>query len=280
MNLQEWRKHFREQLAELYPPSEADWLFFLFLEKEESISKEKFFMYPETGTQSSRWPEILRRLCTHEPWQYVAGETEWAGLNLLTKPGILIPRPETEELAYLIHRHLKNRPPRRILDVATGTGALALALKKFFPAAQVFATDYRDDILDTARRNARHNALEIQILKYDLLREGIPAGPWDLVVSNPPYVLPSERRKMEANVLDYEPHDALFVPENDPLVFYKKIMDEFILHASRDAVLYFEINPLTRHLLESEARTRKLKTAFYRDLQGKWRFGRISRKGV
>ena len=277
MKLHQWRHAFRRKLAKAYSTTETDWLFFLFLEHLENISKEKFFMLPEEEARSPQWDHVLNRLEAGEPWQYIAGRTEWAGLEILVTPDVLIPRPETEEMVYRIRTEWQSTPPLRILDVGTGSGAIALAMKTFFPVARVWGMDYRKEVLDVARNNALHNKRDVRFVLRDVMNEGFPQGPWDMVVSNPPYVLPLEEKQMETHVLDYEPHDALFVPEDDPLIFYKKIMDEFLLHGAENGKLFLEINPLTRELLEQEARQRDLTAQFFRDMQGKWRFAQMSK---
>jgi release factor glutamine methyltransferase len=176
----------------------------------------------------------LKELLKDKPVQYIIGETEFCDLRILVNEGVLIPRPETEELAYLV-RDLcreKNRSPGIVIDFCTGSGCLALALQKFFPAAKVFGTDISPAAIKTAESNAALNHLPVDFFISDLLASSeteilellnISPAQTDLIVSNPPYILRSEASSMSHNVLDYEPHIALFADGNDPLVFYRRI---------------------------------------------------------
>ncbi len=168
---------------------------------------------------------VLKRLLNHEPVQYVAGWTEFAGMEMNINPSVLIPRPETEELVFLIKDKLQSLSSEKInaLDIGTGSGCIALALKKFFPHWQVTATDISNEALQTAKTNAALHHLEIEFLQKDILQ----CSTWnqfDVIVSNPPYVTLIEKQEMQASVAEYEPHEALFVTNDDPLLFYKTII--------------------------------------------------------
>lgn len=168
---------------------------------------------------------IKKRLLNHEPVQYVAGWTEFAGMEMQVNPSVLIPRPETEELIFLIKDKLQSLASEKInaLDIGTGSGCIALALKKFFPKWNITATDFSDAALQTAKTNAVLHHIEIEFLQKDILR----CSTWnqfDVIVSNPPYVTLNEKQEMQVSVTQYEPHEALFVKNDDPLLFYKNII--------------------------------------------------------
>ncbi len=171
----------------------------------------------------------LKRLAAGEPLQYVIGHVEFHGLRIAVDPRVLIPRPETEELVDRIIRSCKNAP-ERIVDVGTGSGCIALALKQAFPAAQVFGLDISAGALELAAENARTNHLDVQWSRTDALGEALPqwmrsmlSGPGNLVVSNPPYVPLDDSSTMQPHVLDHEPHLALFVEYADPQQFFRAI---------------------------------------------------------
>ena len=222
------------QLDDIYSPSEARELAFWILEETTGLSRAAILACK--GTQNIlNIKNILERLRKKEPIQYIFGHTQWFGLDLLVTKDTLIPRPETAELVELVLRMLPNDRPLRILDIGTGSGCIAIALKKRCPEWQVTALDVSEAALQVARENAARNGVEIEMIKADILSDEI--GHFDAIVSNPPYVTESEKVSMESNVLDYEPASALFVPDDDPLLFYRRIAE---LHIGR--WLFFEIN--------------------------------------
>ncbi len=215
--------------------------------------------------------EIVKRLKTYEPIQYVLGETEFFGLILRVTPSVLIPRPETEELVQWIIRSEKKAAT--ILDIGTGSGCIALALKNRLENSRVTGIDLSEDVLEIARENAALNKLDVLFKQTNILQPAneIP-GPFDIIVSNPPYVRFSEKRFMQPNVLNYEPHEALFVPNTDPLVFYRAIARFARQYLKPDGRLYFEINEKlggeTSRMLEENG-FRQVEIS--KDLQGKER---------
>lgn len=199
--------------------------------------------------------EILKRLLTGEPLQYVLGEARFYGMDLKVSPAVLIPRPETEELVDLIV-HGNPGQDLRVLDVGTGSGAIAIALSRNLPFSQVTAIDISSDALRIARENASALHARINFLHEDVFRYEPVAESFDIIVSNPPYIAESERKDMERNVLEHEPAQALFVSDSEPLIYYSRIAE-----IGRNALvpggrLYFEINPLfaedLRKMLESD----------------------------
>jgi release factor glutamine methyltransferase len=198
-----------------------------------------------TDAEKIRVKEVVERLKKGEPVQYILGKTEFCGMTLKVNPGVLIPRPETEEMVqWLVSSTI--RPPKRILDIGTGSGCIALALKRAFPAAFVSGSDVSDEALSVARENAALNGLELHFFVSDILRWK-HYGSWekqDLIVSNPPYITQVGKKCMVSNVLDFEPHLALFVPDEDPLLFYRNIAEFSLIWLKPGGRLVFEINEL------------------------------------
>lgn len=196
--------------------------------------------------------QLLRRVCEGEPLQYAIGSARFMGMDLKVTPATLIPRPETAGLVDLITDRFGQLPDLRVLDVGTGSGCIALALSRALRFAHIYAMDISQPALDVARGNARNLDCRINFVHADALQ--LPTGGpnevrtppegYDIIVSNPPYVLDSEATEMEARVLDHEPKTALFVPDSDPLKFYRPI-SEYARKALRPGgMLFFEINPM------------------------------------
>ncbi|MBN2637012.1 MAG: peptide chain release factor N(5)-glutamine methyltransferase [Prolixibacteraceae bacterium] len=185
---------------------------------------------------------VVKRLKDNEPIQYILGETEFFGLNIKVTPSVLIPRPETEELVYwIIEKNKKQRP--KILDIGTGSGCIALSLKSNLGDAEVEGVDFSEPALEIAKENASLNQLNVSFFKADiLLWEKFNWHNYDIIVSNPPYIRESEKLMMQKNVLDYEPESALFVSDNDPLVFYSRIVAFAQQKLFKGGQLFFEIN--------------------------------------
>ena len=250
-------EHIVTRLTPFYGPQEARELAFWII--EETTGMNRFDVSMHKGTKNIPELEIiLKKLSEYVPVQYIFGHTEWLGLDLKVTPATLIPRPETAELVTLIcNQHslpfregqgvgfstLNSSPLLRrgrgmslnILDLGTGSGCIALALKQRHPEWQVAGLDNSREALSIARTNATRNNLDVHFFYADILTDDI--GHYDLIVSNPPYIRPSERDSMTANTLLHEPAQALFVPENDPLIFYRRIAE---MHAADE--LWFEIN--------------------------------------
>lgn len=180
------------------------------------------------------------RVAAGEPVQYVLGRARFYGMELTVEPGVLIPRPETAELVDIIVDRFGNRRDLRVVDLGTGSGAIAIALARALKFAEITAVDISADALAIARRNATDQRVRINFVQADILSYR-PAERVDIVVSNPPYVLDSERAEMEPRVKKHEPALALFVPDSDPLRFYSAILRNF---AGMASAFYFEINPL------------------------------------
>lgn len=194
-----------------------------------------------TGNEQDEIKKIIDRLIKNEPLQYILGETEFYGLRYVVNTNVLIPRPETEELVDLIINENKNTH-KTILDVGTGSGCIAISLKKNLPECEVNAWDISPKAIETATLNSKTNNTDIKFKLVDILEYQPQSEKFDIIVSNPPYVLEDEKKSMDKNVLDYEPHSALFVPNNDPLLFYRKIAEFAKKTLNTNGLLYFEIN--------------------------------------
>ncbi len=194
----------------------------------------------DTATEQVLYDD-LKRLCAQEPIQYVLGRTDFCGHTFVVTPDVLIPRPTTEELTQYI---LDNHPsiPKQVLDLCTGSGCIAISLAKAWPEATVTAMDISLAALAIARQNAKQLGVHLQLQQLDLLKEEPPPKQWEVIVSNPPYVPISEKKHMQPNVLDYEPPRALFVPNEEPLIFYERIASLAHRHLTPQGMLYVEIH--------------------------------------
>lgn len=186
---------------------------------------------------------ILTRLLRREPIQYITGLAYFHGMELEVSPAVLIPRPETAELVDIIADRAQGRDDLRVLDIATGSGCIAIALARTLPFAQVTALDISREALKVARNNAERLKTRIRFIEADIFSWTPAADSFDIIVSNPPYIDESERAEMEPNVVDYEPASALFVPDADPLRFYSRITPLAASALTPGGALYYEINP-------------------------------------
>ncbi|WP_223261902.1 peptide chain release factor N(5)-glutamine methyltransferase [Cardinium endosymbiont of Dermatophagoides farinae] len=191
-------------------------------------------------TMQQKLVEALNRLKKQEPIQYIIGSTYFAGNHFKVTPAVLIPRPETEEWVTFLMQHLTN--PTSILDIGTGSGCIAITLKQRFPEAVVTAIDISKEALAVAAYNAAQLGVAVRFIEFDILTDPLPASNWSLMVSNPPYVRMQEQTLMHANVLDYEPHLALFVEDADHVLFYRRIIQLAARHLSPNGTLCLEIN--------------------------------------
>lgn len=236
----------KKELSEIYTSDEINFIIYLIVSKLKSLTRTQYLLSKDDILSNEEHEIIasyIQRLKNNEPIQYVLGETEFYESRFITVPEVLIPRPETEELVQMIINENKIKSPK-ILDIGTGSGCIAISLKKHIPESEVFAVDISDICIETATKNAELNSSKVNFIKYDILSETInfPTTGFDLIVSNPPYVRESEKKLMGKNVLDYEPALALFVNDNDPLLYYRQIAIFARKHLNSGAKLYFEIN--------------------------------------
>lgn len=246
-NLHKAKRHFTELLAERFPDREAEQLMRILLEDLLGIDRKRLLMEPNLRIDEEQYALLkvsVRKLLEGMPVQYVTGTAFFGPILLKVGPTVLIPRPETEELVQRIAKSLPADRPLRIWDIGTGSGCIAIALAKLFPLAEVRAFDRSSEALDVARQNALANGVKVDFTCEDVLcpTSETFAHPVDVVVSNPPYIRLSEQADMEPIVLEHEPSLALFVPDNDPLVFYRQILKLATPWLSDQGVVWFEIN--------------------------------------
>ena len=245
--MQKTKRHFTEVLTATFSLREAEQLMRILLEDLFEIDLKRQLMEPHLRIdewQYHQLEEAVKRLLAGEPVQYVSGMARFGELLIKVSPAVLIPRPETEELVQKISTGLLEEKPIRIWDIGTGSGCIAIALAKQFSDVDVIAFDVSEEALQIAKENAENNGVKVAFVNDDVLnpRSVFFTQPVDLVVSNPPYVCDSERASMEANVLDWEPEKALFVPDDDPLRFYRQILALAKRQLNPDGQIWFEIN--------------------------------------
>lgn len=249
MLLKKIKDNFHNELDELFGNDEVASFFFIVLEYLHQMKRVDLALQPDfsiSDAQANQWNEILRDLKNEKPIQYIIGITEFYGLPFIVNENTLIPRPETEELVDWIVESLEAKDDDiQIVDIGTGTGCIPISLKKNIQKASVFAIDVSEKALETAQRNAVLNKVAIHFIETDILKlESLEeiGTKFDIIVSNPPYVRNLEKEEIKKNVLDYEPHLALFVEDDDALLFYRKIAILAKNGLKENGVLYFEIN--------------------------------------
>ncbi len=248
MLIKNYKTTFLLELSSLYDEKEIESFFYLILEKLHGLKRIDLALKPETvidGIHLKQWKSIVSDLKSYKPIQYILGETEFYGLPFLVNENVLIPRPETEELVQLIiSKNLKIQQSNNltILDIGTGSGCIPIALKKNLPNAEVYAIDISEKALATAKKNAELNNVEVHFMLKDILETQDLEESFDIIVSNPPYVRHLEKAEINPNVLQFEPHLALFVEDNDALLFYRKIAELAKKNLNPNGQLYFEIN--------------------------------------
>ncbi len=236
-------KAFWQPLAAIYGENEARWIGREVFLLRYGLSQTALLMGETEHISEAELKGLQQRLLEGEPVQYVVGETEFCGHRFHTAHGVLIPRPETEELCRWIVEEWKEESGKRLLDIGTGSGCIACTLAAELKEAQVGAWDISADALRIARGNAERLGVSVNFELVDALRPPHPTpGSLDIIVSNPPYVCQQERADMERHVLDHEPSLALFVPDDDPLLFYRAIADYALQALRPGGRLYFELN--------------------------------------
>jgi len=254
MNIKKFRDYFNKTLKKIYPTSEIDTFLFLLLEEYlnfkriDVVLKSNFEISPEDLILLKSSTKLLEQ---EIPIQYILGKTEFYGFPFILNEHVLIPRPETEELITSIlekvlktktfHTNAKEKQ-LKILDIGTGSGCIPISLKKSLPFAEITAIDVSNEALTIAKKNTVLNKVDINLTQQDILKTTSLNQLYDIIVSNPPYVRESEKKEIKNNVLNNEPHMALFVKDNNPLVFYNKIAELAKNHLTKNGTLFFEIN--------------------------------------
>jgi release factor glutamine methyltransferase len=275
---------FREILSllkSIREDQEASSIAHLLFEKFAGMDRPALIRQPDLNLSAeteTSLRESLSRLLNHEPVQYILGEAPFLELMLEVGPTVLIPRPETEELATLVIQEKKVERPR-ILDIGTGSGCIAIALKKSIPLARITAIDISADALQIAKRNALKQQVDINFELIDILEEQQweKLGSFDMIVSNPPYISMEEKNQLEKHVRDYEPATALFAHESDPLVFYRKIAAFCHGRLNSGGALYVEINNLFASETANVMMEAGFKAEIFKDIFGNQRFIKATR---
>jgi len=245
MQLKSLHNFFQNGLLGYYPKDEIGAFFhrvcehYLGFKRIDVSLKSETLITPETFEY---FETIISRLLTYEPIQYILGTTSFFGLEFKVDANVLIPRPETEELVAWILKQADPNKPLKILDIGTGSGCIAVSLAKHLSNAEVYALDVSSAALEMAQYNAQQNGVQLKCIEANVLEWTNTELSFDIVVSNPPYVRESEKEHMAPNVLEHEPHLALFVENNHPLVFYQVIVALSQQILKKDGLLYFEIN--------------------------------------
>ena len=279
---------YKTELGSIYDTNELYAIFELVCEHYLGYSKtDTRLKFQENLNQSDvlKIYDTAKALKTGMPIQYIFGEADFYNLKFKVNNSTLIPRPETEELVDLIIKSqtTDNIAPTTILDIGTGSGCIPIALKKNIPNSKVTGIDISEQALEVAKSNATKNNVDVEFIKLDIL------SPFDLslithhlslIVSNPPYVLNSEAKQMDARVLEHEPHLALFVKDTDPIIFYKRIIDLCTKHLEEKGHLFFELNPMYANDVKKYANDSKIFnfTEIVKDMSGKERFLKAQKK--
>lgn len=248
MKIKEYRSQFIQVLSPIHGEDEAESFFYLILEEKHQLKRIDLALDPElvfSNEEIVDWNSILEQLKLEIPIQYLLGKTSFYGLDFEVNESVLIPRPETEELVEWIVKEnskIERLKDLKILDIGTGSGCIAISLAKNISNATVYAIDVSENALATAKRNATLNQVDVAFVSQNILETEDLNQQFDIIVSNPPYVRNLEKQEIKKNVLDNEPHLALFVEDDDALIFYRKIAELALKNLSNKGQLFFEIN--------------------------------------
>jgi release factor glutamine methyltransferase len=248
MLIKNYKSSFIKELSSLYNEGEAESFFYIILENKNNLKRLDLALNIDlefSDVEIEVWNTIFEKLKLEIPIQYILGTTSFFGLDFEVNENVLIPRPETEELVELIISNdllIQKSKNLKILDIGTGSGCIAISLAKYHPNAEVFAIDISEKALQIAQKNAEINDVKVVFIQKNILETDDLLENFDIIVSNPPYVRNLEKHEIKKNVLDNEPHLALFVDDNDALIFYKKIALLAHKNLSQNGQLYFEIN--------------------------------------
>ena len=249
MLLKKYKTHFFDSLKNIQDEQEIESFFFILTEYLHDLKRVDLALNPNfeiSEEEVEKWNTVLVQLQQEKPIQYITGEAWFYGLRFEVNENTLIPRPETEELVEFILKETSNfqlpASSLNILDIGTGTGCIPISLKVNLPQANVSAIDISEKALEVAKRNAASNKVEINFIQANILEVQDLNQLFDIIVSNPPYVRNLEKQEIKKNVLDYEPHLALFVEDTDALLFYRKIAQLALKNLAPNGLLFFEIN--------------------------------------
>ncbi len=276
MLLLDYKKQFIIGLKNEYPAEEINSFFNILIAHYLNVTRLDLALDPKKELSSEniqRFDKIQQQLNQQEPIQYIIGETEFFGLKFVVNKNVLIPRPETEELVSWILSDLSNSSisASKILDIGTGSGCIAISLAKNLPNVKITALDISDEALKVATNNAETNGVDVKFENQDILHLNKSLDSFDIIVSNPPYVRDLEKKEMNRNVLENEPEGALYVRDNDPLIFYEAITSIAKISLGKGGVLYFEINQYLAKETEKLMLNSGFKTTLKKDIFGNFR---------
>lgn len=277
-------KYYVDSLAGIYPEGEIKMFVRRLFEDIMGWGHAELLINRDTTVNQSdllRFYWAAEDLKRYRPIQHIVGYVDFCGCRIGVDNTTLIPRPETEEIVMSVFDKLSERPPRRVLDLCTGSGCIAIAVAKHWREAEVTAVDVSSEALAKARQNADSNNVEVRFVQKDLLeeREYRDFELYDLIISNPPYVKESERREMSRNVLDWEPERALFVSDSDPLLFYRAIAKIAETHLSADGLMVLEINEKLGEAMARLLTERGFDATIYNDFRGRQRSVMAKKEG-
>ena len=276
MTITQLKNKFLQELRDNYPKEEILSFFNLLSEKFVNITRLQIALAPNkilNDTEILQFESAIVRLKEFEPIQYIIGESEFFSLNFKVAPGVLIPRPETEELVQWIldEVSLQQKQNLQILDIGTGSGCIPISLKKHLSNAQISALDISEEALKIANLNAENNEVSVNFIQQDILSAEKLPQQFDIIVSNPPYVRELEKAEMQQNVLRYEPETALYVKDENPLLFYEKITKLAQEGLTKNGLLFFEINQYLGVETETMVKDHGFKTEIRKDMFGNFR---------
>lgn len=278
MNLKSLQKLFHKKLSDVYPQTEIDTFFYWIVEDVLQLQRIQVSLNPEKEVEESQMKTIcsyLSRLSNEEPIQYILGYTEFYGLKFKVNPDVLIPRPETEELVSWVIDDFKDEKSTQIIDIGTGSGCIPISLKKNLSQHHISALDVSQKALDLAKANAKTNNVEVEFIQQDILTTDHLPSKINVIVSNPPYVRALEKKQISKNVLEFEPHLALFVEDDNPLLFYEKII-KLAKCLNHSVVIYCEISQYMRKEFEKLMQYLDIKSVEIRkDFKGNDRMAKL-----
>lgn len=251
MKLVKFREHFKSELIDQFPETEIQSFFTIIIEEYLNLQRIDLVTRPNFDISEEKLKllsEILKRLKNHEPIQYILGKTEFYGLPFYVNHDVLIPRPETEELVEWVIAEVQKLKSDKdintlsILDIGTGSGCIPISIKKNTSLTELSGLDISNNAIEIAKKNSELNSSDVQFILKDILSTSSLDKNYDMIISNPPYVRELEKEEMNKNVLDHEPELALFVSDDDPLLFYRKIAILAKNNLTKNGSLFFEIN--------------------------------------
>ena len=273
MTLQDFKLKMISELSSIYEKDELNSIFNLLAEDYLKIPRSKILLAEEIDLNESNqtlFLSTLERLKTQEPIQYVLGKTTFMDLEFKVNSSVLIPRPETEELVRLILK--EDLDGKEILDIGTGSGCIAISIAKNLPNAKVSALDISKEAIEVAKENAKLNNVSVEFIHADIF-EYQSDKKYDIIVSNPPYVLDSEKPSMKQNVLVFEPHLALFVSDENPLIFYDRILNIYYKNLKLNGILCLEINSsLKKEFDQIFEKIENKNISYIKDFENSYRF--------